>query len=176
MAHVPPVEESADAKTRELIERLRKGRRGSLLGLYKALLHNGKIAETWFNHLNAVRWETSLSGRTREIVVIRVGWRLGSAYILKQHMPKLAEPEGLNATQCAALLTEHPGDGFTSQELAAIRLADELTLRASASDDLVGELKASLGDAGLVEIMVLIGTYNMHARVVAGLGIEIEKD
>src|SRR3712207_8058502 len=46
--------------------RSRRGRRGSLLGIYKALLHNRRLAETWFNHLNAVRWETSLSGRSEE--------------------------------------------------------------------------------------------------------------
>ena len=176
MARVPPIEESADPATRELIERLRRGRRGSLLGLYKALLHNGKIAETWFNHLNAVRWETSLSGRLREILIIRVGWRLGCGYILKQHVPKLAEPEGLDAAQCAALLSETPAEGFSALELAAIDYADELTLRAKASDEVAARLKAGLGDAGLVEATVLIGTYNMHARVIAGLDIGIEKD
>jgi alkylhydroperoxidase family enzyme len=179
MARVPLIEDSEDPRTKELIERLRKGRRGSLLGIYQALLHNDKLAETWFGHLNAVRWETDLSGRLREILIIRVGWRLGSGYILKQHIPKLAEPEGLTASDCAALLRDDPhdqNDGFSGAERAAIQLADDLTIRAKASDDLIWSLKSYYTDKMLVEMMVLISTYNMHARFVAGLCIETEVD
>lgn len=176
MAHVPLIEESADAPTQGLIDRLRKGRRGSLLGIYKALLHNSKLAETWFNHLNAVRWETGLSGRLREILIIRVGWRLGSSYIIKQHIPKLAEPEGLTAIECQALLTDGLQNCFSAAEKAAIQLADELTVKARAPDDLMSLLKTLYSDKMLVEMTVLIGTYNMHARFVAGMGIEVEKD
>jgi hypothetical protein len=40
-----------------------------LFWTYKALLHNPTLAETWFQHLNAVRWGTGLSGRLREILI-----------------------------------------------------------------------------------------------------------
>ncbi len=177
MAHVASIEASDNPLTRDLIVRLKQRRRGSLLGIYKALLHNPKLAETWFDHLNAVRWETTLSGRLREIVIIRVGWRLGCGYILKQHIPKLAEPEGLTATDCEALLAESPhGGNFTGAEQAAIQLADELTISAKAPDGLITSLKSFYTDRMLVELMVLISTYNMHARFVGGLGIEVEPD
>ena len=99
MAHVTLLEDGLDDKSKALVEALKKGRRGNLLSIYKALLHNGDLAESWFNHLNAVRWGTKLSGRLREILIIRVGWRLGSAYIMKQHIPKLAVPEGLSRSE-----------------------------------------------------------------------------
>jgi alkylhydroperoxidase family enzyme len=176
MARVPLIDESDDAETQTLIDTLKKGRRGSLLGIYKALLHNSKLAGTWFAHLNAVRWETTLSGRLREILIIRIGWRLQSAYIMKQHIPKLAEPEGLSAADCRMLMSEDVGDTFSEAERAAINAADELTLRAKLSDGAATVLKAFYDDRAVVEIVVLIGTYNMHARFVAGLDIELEKD
>jgi alkylhydroperoxidase family enzyme len=176
MARVPLIETSDAPRAQALIERLKKGRRGSLLGIYKALLHNDRLAETWFEHLNAVRWETGLGGRLREILIIRIGWRLASAYILKQHVPKLAAPEGLDEADCAALQQDEPGPRFTAAEIAAIRAADELTMQARLSDATAAALKAHFDDRGMVEIMVLIGTYNMHARFVAGLDIELEKD
>ncbi len=176
MARVPLLETSDDSETQSLIDRLRKGRRGNLLGIYKALLHNSKLAVTWFQHLNAVRWETTLSGRLREILIIRIGWRLDSAYIIKQHIPKLAEPEGLSAAECQLLLREDIDESFSEAERAAIYAADELTLRAKLSDDAAAILKAFYDERAVVEIMVLIGTYNMHARFVAGLDIELEKD
>jgi alkylhydroperoxidase family enzyme len=175
MARVPLIEESDDPATQALIDQLKKGRRGTLLGIYKALLHNSKLAETWFAHLNAVRWETGLGGRLREILIIRVGWRLGSGYILKQHIPKLAEPEGLGMAECAALLQDDVTQ-FPPAECAALRLADELTIKAQASDEAIAELQNFYDDRALVEMMVLVGTYNMHARFVAGLDLELEKD
>ena len=176
MARIPLLETSDDPETQSLIDRLRKGRRGHLLGIYKALLHNAKLAGTWFQHLNAVRWETTLSGRLREILIIRIGWRLDSAYIIKQHIPRLAEPEGLSAAECQRLLSDDIGETFSEAERAAIAAADELTIRAKMSDGTATVLKVFYDDRAVVEIIVLIGTYNMHARFVAGLDIELEKD
>ncbi len=174
MARVELLETSEDPRAQGLIERLRAGRRGNLLGIYKALLHNGRLAETWFEHLNAVRWETELSGRLRELLIIRVGWRLDCAYIQRQHIPKLAEPEGLDADDCAALLQEDVGTRFDQAERAAIALADELTVSARASQASVDRILDDFSEKQLVEMMVLIGTYNMHARFVNGLDIDLE--
>ena len=174
MARVKLLETSEDPRAQALIERLRSGRRGSLLGIYKALLHNGRLAETWFEHLNAVRWETDLSGRLREILIIRIGWRLDCAYIQRQHVPKLAEPEGLDAEDCEALLRDDIGTRFDEAEQAAIALADELTGVAKASRPVVDRVLANYSEKQLVEMIVLIGTYNMHARFVNGLDIDLE--
>ena len=174
MARVPLLETSADPKAVDLIERLKSGRRGSLLGIYKALLHNANLAETWFEHLNAVRWKTELSGRLREILIIRIGWRLDCAYIMRQHIPKLAEPEGLDHADCLALQSDDPGDRFSRAERSAIAIADELTISAKTSDEAVSRALEDYSDKALVEMIVLIGTYNMHARFVAGLDIDLE--
>ena len=176
MARVRLLEGGETAQTQELADRISKGRRGNLLGIYKALLHNPKLAETWFAHLNAVRWETGLGGRLREIMIIRIGWLLRSAYILKQHVPKLAAPEGLDEAHCRALQSDAVEEYFLPAEIAAIRLADEVTIEARASGEAMAEVKKHYDDKMIVEMMVLIGTYNMHARFVSGLDIELEKD
>jgi alkylhydroperoxidase family enzyme len=174
MARVPFLDSSDDPKVQVLIERLKAGRRGNLLGIYKALLHNGDLAGTWFEHLNAVRWKTELSGRLREILIIRIGWRLDCAYIMRQHIPKLAAPEGLDDHDCLNLQNDDPGSFFTAAERNAIAAADELTLSAKISDLSFERLREDYSDKAIVEMMVLIGTYNMHARFVAGLAIDLE--
>ncbi|HEY8579903.1 MAG TPA: carboxymuconolactone decarboxylase family protein [Beijerinckiaceae bacterium] len=175
MANVSLIEDSADADTRDLIEALKSGRRGSLLGIYKALLHNPDLARSWFAHLNAVRWGVSLPARLRELVIIRIGWRLGSAYILKQHVPKLALKDGVSEAECAVLQRETP-EGFAPEERAALDAADELTSSARLSPALAGELRRHYDERAYVELMVLIGAYNMHARFVAGIDLPLEAD
>ncbi|MDB5534797.1 MAG: alkylhydroperoxidase AhpD family core protein 7 [Hyphomicrobiales bacterium] len=173
MANVVLLDDASDADARQLVETLKSGRRGSLLGIYRALLHNPKLAGTWFEHLNAVRWGTSLSDRLRELVIIRVGWRLDSRYILKQHVPLLALPAGVSEAECAALQKDVL-ENFSEAETAALAAADELTMHVVLPEALAAQLKRHFDDRQYVELIVLIGTYNMHARFVAGVDLPLE--
>ena len=47
-------------------------------------------------------------------------------------------------------------------------------MRAKTSDEAVSRALEDYSDKALVEMIVLIGTYNMHARFVAGLDIDLE--
>jgi hypothetical protein len=73
MARVPLIQEQEHPELAETIERFRAGRRGRLINIYRMLLNAPPLAESWFNHSNAVRWKTTLDGRLREIVIIRMG-------------------------------------------------------------------------------------------------------
>src|SRR5215469_607822 len=103
MARVPLIQEQAHPELAEAIEKYRSGRRGKLINVYRMLLNAPPLAESWFNHSNAVRWQTTLSGRLREIVIIRMGRLTDSQYVLRQHVPTLALAEGLTMDECNAL-------------------------------------------------------------------------
>src|SRR6266487_5933544 len=100
MARVPLIQEQDHPEFAELIERFRAGRRGKLINIYRMLLNSPPLAESWFNHSNAVRWKTTLDGRLREIVIIRMGHLTGAAYVLNQHVPSLALADGLLLEEC----------------------------------------------------------------------------
>src|SRR5213592_860563 len=103
MARVSLIEEKDHPELADLVATFRSGRRGELLNIYKLLLHAPRLAATWFEHFNAVRWQTEIEGRLREVVIIRVALLNRSQYVLRQHMPRLAEAEGLSAQECDAL-------------------------------------------------------------------------
>lgn len=159
-----------------LVERFRGARRGSLLNIYRMLLHNPDLAGTWFEHMNAVRWRTALDGRLREIVIIRVGHLNRAAYIIKQHVPRLAEAEGLSRAECDALAGPAPTGPFSARELAALRYAEAMTRDVAVADEVYAALPPHFDEAAIVDLTVLIGTYNMHARVMNALQVDLEKD
>jgi len=101
MARVPLIQEQEHPEFAGLIEKFRAGRRGRLINIYRMLLNAPPLAESWFNHSNTVRWKTTLSGRLREIVIIRMGHLAKSEYVLRQHVPSLALADGVsrNATR-----------------------------------------------------------------------------
>ena len=88
MARVPLIQEQEHPELAEIIEQFRVGRRGKLINIYRMLLNAPPLAESWFNHSNTVRWKTTLPGRLREIVIIRMGHLTGSQYVLRHDMQR----------------------------------------------------------------------------------------
>ncbi len=93
MARVPLLDGDEDPSMAELAEKIRSGRRGNVINVYKLLLHSPPVAENWFNLINTLRWGTELPGRLREIVIIRIGYLNRVDYVINQHVPKLALAE-----------------------------------------------------------------------------------
>src|SRR5438046_10242893 len=99
MARISLIEEKDHPELADLIATFRSGRRGELLNIYKLLLHAPRLASTWFEHFNAVRWQTQIEGRLRELLIIRVALLNRSEYVLRQHIPTLAHAEGLSTEE-----------------------------------------------------------------------------
>jgi len=175
MARIPYISEAEDPALAELVARLSSGRRGKLLNLYRLLLHSPAIAGAWFELINAVRWKTQLSGRLREIVIIRVALLNRSAYAIAQHVPKLAAAEGLTEAECEALRDWRPSSLFSEAERAALAYTDAMTQSVQVPDAVFAPLRDHFDNRAMIELSVLIGAYNMHTRVLQALDIDLEK-
>ncbi len=174
MARVQLIDEDKAPELAGLIDRIKQGRRGSLINVYRLLLRSPVLAGTWFEHLNAVRWKTGLNGRLREILIIRIGWLTRTAYIMRQHVPKLALADGLTLVECEALQTADGASHFNEAEAVAIAYADAMTVDVQVPDTVFDPLRRTFSEQEIVEITVLIGTYNMHARVLNALELDLE--
>jgi len=176
MARISLIEEKDHPEIAPLIDKIKAGRRGGLLNVYKLLLHSPPLAETWLDHVGAVRWKTSLTGRLRELLVIRIAYVNGIDYVLNQHVPGLAVAEGVSVAECDALKDWRKAGAFNAAEQAALAYADAMVLQTSVSDDVFAELKMHYDERAIVEISVLIGSYLMHNRVMKALAIDLEAD
>lgn len=174
MARVSYREGNESPELERLADKIRSGRRGSLINVYRLLLHSPRLAESWFDHLNNVRWGTSLPGRLREIVIIRIGYLNKVDYVLNQHVPRLAEAEGMSVAECDALADWASSDFFSADERAALALADAMTRDVAVPDDVFDALRSHFDEHRIVELAILIGTYNMQTRVLAALEIDLE--
>ena len=172
MARVSSIEENDHPELAGLIERLRSGRRGTLLNLYRLLLHSPDVAQTWFEHSNAIRWKTDVDGRLRELVIVRIGLLYNVDYILKQHVPNLTAPEGISAGECAALADWKVSTCFSERERAGLAYADAMSRDITVSNGIFAELAHHFSERQVVELTLLIGMFNMAARVMKALQID----
>ena len=108
------------------------------------LLNAPPLAESWFNHSNTVRWKITLDGRLREIVIIRIGYLNRCAYVVNQHVPELAAPEGLTKEECDALADWRASTFFNVRERAALAYADAVTRDIDVPDAVFAELQQAL--------------------------------
>jgi 4-carboxymuconolactone decarboxylase len=174
LSRISLIDEGAHPELADLIGRIRSARRGRLINMYRFLLHAPPLATSWFEHNNAVRWKTELDGRLREIVIIRVGHLNGGAYVLRQHVPSLALAEGLTLAECDALADWRSTKFFSERERAVLAYADAMTRDIAVPDDVYADVERHFTERQMVELTVLIGTYNMQTRVLAALQIDLE--
>jgi 4-carboxymuconolactone decarboxylase len=174
MARVPLLQEKDHPELAEAMQKYSAGRRGRLLNIYRMLLNSPPLAESWFNHSNAVRWKTEISGRLREIVIIRVAHLVKSDYVLRQHVPSLALADGLTLDECRALADWRGSGHFSDGERAVLAYADRMTRDVAVPDAIFAEVKKHFDARAIVELTVLVGTYNMNARVLKALELDLE--
>jgi alkylhydroperoxidase family enzyme len=174
MARVRLLEEGDAADSAEFIAKVRRGRRGNLLNIYKLLLHSPPLASAWFDLLNAVRWQTTLDGRLREIVIIRIGYVNDGRYCLAQHVPALALADGMTLAECDALADWRATSLFSESERAALAFTDAMTRDIRVPDDVFADVRRHFDERQVVELSVLIGAYNMHTRVQEALELDRE--
>jgi alkylhydroperoxidase family enzyme len=174
MARVPLLQEQDHPELADVMAKYSAGRRGKLINIYRMLLNAPPLAESWFNHSNTVRWKTSLDGRLREIVIIRMGHLAKSAYVLRQHVPALALADGLTLEECDALADWRASKCFSERERAVLAYTDTMTRDITVPDAVFAEVQQHFNDREIVELTVLIGSYNMNARVLQALELDLE--
>jgi AhpD family alkylhydroperoxidase len=164
-----PYADPNDPPARALVERI-VAERGSLLHLYRMLLHSPPLAEGWLTYLSAVRQRLALDGGLRELVIMRVAILNRAPYEADQHRP-IALKEGVTAAQLDALADWRASPVYSDVQRAALALADTMTREVQVPPALLAEVRAHLGERGTVELAATIAAYNMVSRFLEALQI-----
>jgi alkylhydroperoxidase family enzyme len=174
MARVTLIEPEQCPEQSALIDRIRKGRRGNVINVYKTLMHSPDIASVWLDLVNVVRWKVELDDRLREMVIVRVGYLNHCPYVVNQHVPELTAPAGLPKEECDALADWQAAGCFNERERAALAYTDAMTRDVNVPDSVFVALRKHFNERQIVELTVLVGVYNMHTRVGQALQIDPE--
>lgn len=147
--------------------------RGHILNLYRILLHSPNVAGGWLRHANAVRYESKLEGRVRELVICEVA-RLTRADYEWHHHQSIALREGNGPEQLESLPNWRGTGLFGQREEAALAYADAMTRHVDVDDPTFAAVRAEFDDQELLELTVTIAFYNLVARVLVALKIDVE--
>src|SRR5262245_24728246 len=123
MARIAYADEAKDPEIKALAAQIRAERDGRIPNIYRMLLNDPPVAQCSLNLLTAIRHKTKLSGRYRELVIIRIADINGASYERAFHVP-LARKEGLDDAQIAAIADWKKATVFTPADRAVLAYTD----------------------------------------------------
>ena len=174
---IPNWTSEAAARDAALLDAIRKRRGGRLINLDLALLWSEPLARGWNTLLGAVRREFGVSPRLKELAICVVARLTGADYEFTHHWPEYVKAGGNDALRprlddpiSAASDTQ-----FSDDERLAMRYAIAMTRDVKVPDELFAQLRRRFDETALVELTAAIAAYNMVARVLVALEIEVEK-
>ena len=175
MARIPLIDEHTGPDVAAVVAKIRGKRGGRLLNLYRALLHAPGLASAWLDFNNAVRYQTGLGERVRELIIMRVAALNGADYVFDIHRSRYAGPAGVTRAQVEALRDWRKSGLFGPEEAALLAYVDAVTRDLEVPDATFDALRKHFGERETVEVTVLIAAYNMHTRVLKALDIQPDR-
>jgi len=169
-------EQPDDPEMAEVFARLRNQWRGApVLHLYRLLGWAPGIVGPWLEFARALRSQTSLDPKLRELLVVRSGQLLGAEYEWKHHWVAALDV-GIPEEKLRALSDWRACNVFDAEERAVLALADETAIDRGASEVTFGGLRSHFSNEEVAELVVIAGFYSGVARIVNSFAVPLEPE
>ena len=141
------------------------------LNVFATLARHPELFKAWLPFGGYLLTAGTLSGRDRELLILRTAVNCGSPYEWGQHV-RISLAGGIDRETIDRVPAGPDADGWTGAESALLRAADELNATAKVSDATWAALAESYDERQLIEIVMLVGQYHMVAFALNSLGVE----
>jgi AhpD family alkylhydroperoxidase len=112
-----------------------------------------------------------LPRRDTELVILRVAHLRGCRYEFDHHV-RLGRRAGLDDEDLRRVVEGPAADGWTPREAALLAAVDELHEDGDLGDESWDALRGHLDERRLIELVFLVGHYEMLATAIAALRIQ----
>ncbi len=146
---------------RRVVDQVRAGRRGTVPANVVAWLPSPELARRAAALGEFVRYETSLGPRLSELAILVVARHWSCAYEWAVHAGE-ADAAGVPATVIEAV-GRGAAPALTGVDLVVHEFTRELVRTGRVGDGLHGRAVAALGEAGVVELVAVVGYYTLVA-------------
>lgn len=146
---------------------------GTVMNLFRALGNAPSVMRNFMRLGNSILRHTELDPRLRELAILRVASLTGSEYEWAHHVP-IARNAGVGDDEMYQIARWRESDAFDARERAVLAFTEASTRSVRVPDDVYRELRRHLSEEETVELTVTVGYYNLVARLLVGLEIDIE--
>lgn len=174
MARVPYLSrQDATPDAQAVWQRVEAERKMPTANIFRALANAPALLDAFLSYANALRDESELCPRLRELAILTVGHATRSEYEIAHHQSH-ALKGGVTPDQLAGIASFETSEAFDPLERAVMRLAHESTVNVQVSEDRWAAVRAHVSDKEMVELVLTIAWYNSGVRLMALLDIDLE--
>ncbi len=146
---------------------------GSKTNIIMAMANNPPLATAfnqWGKHLLV---DNSIATRQQELVILRVAYRVKSAYEWHNHVG-YAIKGGITLDEIAAVRDGASAGNWDDLDRACLALVDELIDTGGVTDALWAQLSGYYSRAQMMDLVFTIGHYVMTSWAITAFGVPIE--
>jgi 4-carboxymuconolactone decarboxylase len=175
---IPPLPpEQWDGDIKRILDAVPTGVEGQRLGdnnIFPTLARHPDLFRAWLRFGGYLLTSGKLSGRDRELLILRTAVRCESSYEWGQHV-RISLVGGIDRETIDRVLEGPDADGWIPHEAALLRAADELHDRNRISDETWAALSETYDAEQLIEATMVVGHYHMVAFALNTFGVELDE-
>lgn len=141
--------------------------------LFLMLMHNFRLFWNWLMFAKNLMPYGEIPRRDTELVILRVGWNCRSRYEWGQHVD-IGLRAGVSAEDIARVPLGADAPGWEPHLRALMQACDEFHHERMIADASWAVLEAHYGPRRLLEVVMLIGHYEMLAGVLNSTGLPLD--
>ena len=172
MARVPfAVRETMDAAGQAVWDEIESSR-GGVARNYAALLNNPPAAGSLAGLGGYARYETPPPPRIKALAVLTAAREACGHYVWTVNQPA-ARDAGLSAEIIAAIREYRAPAGLAPEDAAVVQFVLEILRQHRISEATFEAVRALVGDAGVVDVLIVSGYYHTLAHCLQALEVEL---
>ena len=144
---------------------------GNPPNLFLTLGRHPALFRGWLRFAGRLMPRGRLPRRDTELVILRVAHVRECAYEHEHHV-RLGRRAGLTDAEIARVADGPAADGWAPREQAILQAADELLANGDVADETWSRLSGMLDTRELIELVLLVGHYEMLAKTINTLRIQ----
>jgi AhpD family alkylhydroperoxidase len=152
----------------DLIRRGARTRRAP--NLFTTLGRHRRLFRAWLRFAGALMPRGVLPRADTELVILRVAHNCRCEYEWRHHQ-RLGRAAGLSEAEVERVREGPDAPGWSARQSLLLRCADELHERRELADELWATLSAEFSEVELIELVMLVGHYEMLATTIGTLRI-----
>ncbi len=165
-------DEEMDADQKQVVAPLAAN--GRLINVFRTLVRATNATRSflpWGEYILSRR--NTLSGREREIVILRTGLNCRSGYEWAQHAP-MGLREGLTVAEIARIKLGASDPAWSPADAALIRASDELHADQFITDATWAALKAHFTEKQCMDVVFTCGQYTQVSMMLNSFGVQLD--
>jgi AhpD family alkylhydroperoxidase len=142
--------------------------------LFLTMGRHPRLFRGWLRFAGRLMPGGKLPRRETELVILRVAHLRGCGYEFSHHV-HLGKRAGVRAPDVERVVAGPTADGWTAREKAILIAVDELVATDDLTDDTWAALRIHLDERRLIELLLLVGHYEMLATFLNTLRVQTDE-